>query len=477
MKFGLLYGFMGFKNGLKALIQIFKDGIFSISRSTKENRILYSEDVTNVAYSTYQLTRVSPTLLRETTSSSIHNIQQGSVVFDKPYMRFEVIVKPTGVPWIVLGGISNGYCFFNLVGDGSVGNNFGVTYEIELLPDGFYRCSIYYTTPITGTFELKISLSNANGNYSYVGDVNNTLEVRRMWVYAESNAEYAKTTNQVILPGLATAINNGTGLPLNLQSGCPVVIAAGNELTFSTPNSNEFVYQSDIESGIIETQSTGTTFVGSQGTFDFMVVLNSTKQLSANDILLLENNPYLIVECATGKTGHGLSIVQADIKYWYVPNLVGGATIKDGNGLSDIVIPSYLQATNYDASKFNTKGIQTVPLTIDISGKVTDILYSRMNFSALCKVLTETRTLDADITIEITPGELPFQFMSTTVSGAITMNADGTVNSSNGSVVIDTGTLSVGVKSLIKITNISIDGETTINSGLGKFILHDYIES
>ena len=82
-------------------------------------------------------------------------------------------------------------------------------------------------------------------------------------------------------------------------------------------------------------------------------------------------------------------------------------------------------------------------------------------------IVVPTRTSTRTVTIEITPDVVELKtLVSTTTAGTITMIADGTVTASSGIVTIDTTTLQVGVKSLITVTGLAIDGVSTLFDGL-----------
>jgi len=87
-----------------------------------------------------------------------------------------------------------------------------------------------------------------------------------------------------------------------------------------------------------------------------------------------------------------------------------------------------------------------------------------------------TRTRTADITIELTPRVVESILLVDTATGDITMNADGSVTASSGSVAIDTTTLQVDTKSIVTITGISIDGESTIFNDFDG-VVHNYEEN
>jgi len=136
-------------------------------------------------------------------------------------------------------------------------------------------------------------------------------------------------------------------------------------------------------------------------------------------------------------------------------------------------IQNYTTLPDPDIRALNTR-LQTTPFKLDSIGMI-DGVGDGIEMHGAEKAVTPTRTKTADITIEITPNTVESILLVDTTIGDITMNANGTVTASSGSVDIDTTTLQAGVKSILTVTGISIDGVSTLFSDLDGTI-HNYNE-
>jgi len=136
-------------------------------------------------------------------------------------------------------------------------------------------------------------------------------------------------------------------------------------------------------------------------------------------------------------------------------------------------IQNYTTLPAPDIRALNTR-LQTTPFKLDSIGMI-DGVGDGIEMHGAEKAVTPTRTKTADITIEITPNTVESILLVDTTIGDITMNANGTVTASSGSVDIDTTTLQAGVKSILTVTGISIDGVSTLFSDLDGTI-HNYNE-
>jgi len=147
------------------------------------------------------------------------------------------------------------------------------------------------------------------------------------------------------------------------------------------------------------------------------------------------------------------------------------ATVDKIENISEILNYETLPAPDIRAL---STGLQTTPFKLDSIGMI-DGVGDGTEMHGAEKAVIPTRTKTADITIEITPSTIESILLVDTTVGDITMNANGTVTASSGSVAIDTTTLQVDVKSIVTVTGISIDGASTLHDALDGTV-HNYRE-
>jgi hypothetical protein len=251
-----------------------------------------------------------------------------------------------------------------------------------------------------------------------------------------------------------------------------------------TPNSSTlrvYLYANDVtitytELSVIEIIPTDITY-SLEESFSQLVPLD--KLIVQADLDYLDANPDALMDMHTGRETHtALSFDETNFEHFYPGNdKASGATVQDIKGTSDITITNYtadcrttLANVNYGASDLLVKQDATGGVTAKADANTIEF---NSDSGKVVKIPTRTRT--ANITIEITPDTVESILLVDTATGDITMNANGTVTASSGSVLIDTTTVQAGVKSIITVTGISISGESTLFAGLDGRV-HQYTE-
>ena len=154
-----------------------------------ENRLRYSEDLTNANHLSVQTSIVTNQIPNPLTAEitvdklneTVSNVQH-YFAFDPnnqyflPGQRvcFSIFAKAAERNWLVVEAIGSAFtgsklCNVNL-STGTFGTNTGsLPIHIEPYPDGWYRIFWYDTATAAGTAYIKLTIANANGGYVYAG--------------------------------------------------------------------------------------------------------------------------------------------------------------------------------------------------------------------------------------------------------------------------------------------------------------------
>lgn len=206
-----------------------------------QNEFLYSEDLSNAAWSKVNVTASQPGdkenpdgtgtdtyFLAENTATNFHGVTQdfaftsgrkvtmSAIVAAKERTRFRLAGNATGVG-------SGNYCDFDLdaVTVAEVGNATGTIEAVGV--DGFYKCTTTFTAAATGTHSLIFYLANASGGIFYAGTSGEGIYVFSLSAEESPiSGTYKKTTSAAVYNNswadLVWKIMNQRGYSLNLHS-------------------------------------------------------------------------------------------------------------------------------------------------------------------------------------------------------------------------------------------------------------------
>jgi hypothetical protein len=168
----------------------------------RRNLLLYSEDISNVIWVGYQVTKSSTGFL-ETAATDEHAVSQTLSSGDGS-VAFTITAELKGVggrTWCRVRSRNTGFSataggYFELSGAGSVGNTANtnassVSRTITSIADGWYRIVISGITHNAGhTSGIGVSITSAGGNgtASFTGDITQGLSIRNVQIETGSSA-------------------------------------------------------------------------------------------------------------------------------------------------------------------------------------------------------------------------------------------------------------------------------------------------
>jgi len=246
-----------------------------------------------------------------------------------------------------------------------------------------------------------------------------------------------------------------------VSEACKVLTTASfgylnSENSLATVSGKTYIYTLKI----VDTDTTGSIYMQTGTT------KGSSNLFSQNMGTPVIGKTYIILFTATSTASFLRFATATSGKYTIVDDMSGREATA-----SEILNYATLPAPDIRAL---STGLQTTPFKLDSIGMI-DGVGDGTEMHGAEKAVIPTRTKTADITIEITPSTIESILLVDTTVGDITMNANGTVTASSGSVAIDTTTLQVDVKSIVTVTGISIDGASTLHDALDGTI-HNYRE-
>ena len=254
----------------------------------------------------------------ETVANSLHQVYQ---LFTKAASAitytWTIYVKPNGRTWINIvaaNGGNNVNRYFDLTGGGALGNSSAtgftlVNSEISLSSNGFYKCTITFTTDATTGLAVSTQVATANGTNTYAGDITKGFYA---WGAQLEQASYATSyipTTSATVARVADAIPTLSGVSSLIGQTEGTIYAEGYVFDSSTDNmilnltdgtlNNRIIFY--VSSGFLTTQ----TIVGgvNQGFTQGGVIANRT----VFKVALVYQSGYNAIVLNGVKTGQDLT--------------------------------------------------------------------------------------------------------------------------------------------------------------------------